>query len=99
MNDRFVKEFFYKSTEARKGGSSIRFAFKRVKPYIFGVVVDKNNIIFVIVMRKNWSSPNIRKNEFKRGIRSESRFRKWEFVIFLMLHELQGITDDIGKEN
>ena len=50
-NDFPWKIVFYKSFEANKDGMHIRFSSKRVKPYVLCKMIDKDNIVFKIIMQ------------------------------------------------
>ena len=60
-----LEEIFIQRLKANKNIKHMRFSFEWVKPHIFGEVINKNYIIFEVINRVNWRSPNIGKDNFQ----------------------------------
>jgi len=60
-----------------KNFMNIRFAFKWIKPDIFGKVINKYNIVFEAIRRQNWRRLNIRENNLQRMCGYKGGIREW----------------------
>ena len=84
-----VEVVFDEGTKPVKNRSSVGFAFERIEPYIFSVMINKNKIVFVVIIRVNRGGSYIRKQQIKGGLGSKSRFIEWQLVTLI---NIAGIT-------
>ena len=75
--------FLNQKFELDKCFSHLGFLFKRVEPCVSGKVINKDNIILVLINRKNGRSPNICIYVFKRLSRRDRVLIKRKFVTFI----------------
>ena len=64
-DDFAIKVFFHKSLKSNKYIMNLGFLLKRIKLNILCKVINKDNIVFQIILRDNKRSPHIREKNFK----------------------------------
>lgn len=89
-----LEVFFDQGTKTLKNRGRVRFAFEGIEPDIFSVMIDKNKIVLVVIIRINRRGPYIRKQQIKRGVGGKCRFIERQFVTFI---DIAGITIIVRK--